>query len=272
MEFNRRHFCSTLAIGSTGIVGGTVSAQSEIQITGSIGSAVGAAVSGVELFFQQVDTASKWTYSVPEDGSIDLTVSETGTYRVRLFNTSNRNENVPLVYSLGQTIIEDGNSSVDYTIPEPYDTKIRCVDSGGDPVGGLQITLRAGGTGQGYLFTTSEQGYVRLEETSETNLQLRGRIEVEAESNQDTGKQNLGIIDVSEPSEFELNISNPENYKSNSEKYTSNIQKVSKNPANGFHFPYYLYTPSIAQVTNSGNSRLDSINPRPLLVMFVTWD
>ena len=52
----------------------------------------------------------------------------------------------------------------------------------------------------------------------------------------------------------------------------SEIQKVTKNPDSGFHFPYYLYTPPIDQVTNSGNSRLDSINPRPLLVMFVTWD
>ena len=264
MEFNRRHFCSTLAIGSTGIVGGTVSAQSEIQITGSVDSVVGATVSGVELFFQQVDTGSKWIYTVPEDGSINLIVSETGTYRVRLFNTSSRNENVPLVYSLGQTTIEDGNSSVDYTIPEPYSTNIRCVDSDGDPVEGLQITLRAGGTGRVGLFTTSNQGYVRLSGTSETDLQLRGRIRVEAESNQDTGSQNLGTIEVSEPSEFELIISNPE-------KYIGNVQKVSKDPANGFHHPYFLYTPPASQVTNSGNSTLDNVDPRPIVVGFRTW-
>ena len=265
MNFNRRHFCSTLAIGSTGIVSGAVSAQSEIQITGSIDSSIGATVSGIELFFQQVDTGSKWTYTVPADGSIDLTVSETGTYRVRLFNTSSRNENIPLVYSLGQTTIEDGNSNVDYTIPDPYDTRIRCVDSDGEPVEGLQISLRAGGTGQGGLFTTSDQGYVRLGGTNKTDLQLRGRIRVEVESNQDTGSQILGNIDVLEPTEIELTISNPE-------KYTSNVQKVSKNPDSGFHYPYFLYTPPANQVTDSGNSTLDNIDPRPIVVGFRTWD
>ena len=79
MTFSRRRFCSALAISSTGIIGGTVSAQSEVHITGTITSAVGADIEGVELFYQQVNTNSFWKYTVPATGDIDLTVSETGT-------------------------------------------------------------------------------------------------------------------------------------------------------------------------------------------------
>jgi hypothetical protein len=75
MKFNRRHFCSTLAIGSTGTVGRAVSAQSEIQITGSIDSMVGATVSGVELFF----STGRYGFGV------DLYGSRGWKYRVHCF-------------------------------------------------------------------------------------------------------------------------------------------------------------------------------------------
>ena len=175
----RRRFCSVLAAASAVAVPSPVSAQSNIQITGTINSAIGADVGGIELFFQHVETGSSFTYTVPESGDIDFTVSEAGTHRVRLFNTSNRNDNVPLVYSFGQQNIVEGGNSFNFTIPQSYETQIQCIDSTGDPVERLSVTLRADGTSPGTNFTTSKQGYVKFQTTTETKLQLAGLTEVE---------------------------------------------------------------------------------------------
>jgi len=120
MRFNRRHFCSALAVSSTGIIGEPVSAQSEVQITGTIDSAVGADVEGVELFFQHVDTGWYQRYTIPASGDIDLTVPQTGEFIVRLDNTSTRNENVPLLYSFGSTTVERTGTSVTYSALHVY--------------------------------------------------------------------------------------------------------------------------------------------------------
>ncbi len=244
MKFNRRHFCSTLAIGSTGVVGGTVSAQSEIQITGTIDSAVGADVGGVKLFFQQVDTNSFWRYTVPASGDIDLTVSETGTFRVRLFNMSARNDDVPLVYSFGRTTIEDTGTNVSYTIPQSYGVEIQCVDDNGDPVERLPIKLRAGGTShQPGLLTTSEQGYVKFiasnNTSSQPELQLAGPTSIEVQS-ANRKNQRLDEINVVEDAEHVFEINNPEEYK-------YNFKIIEPDPDSGFYHPYLLYYPDVSR-------------------------
>ena len=257
MTFNRRRFCSALAISSTGIIGGTVSAQSEVQITGTITSAVGADIEGVELFFQQVDTNSHWRYTVPATGDIDLTVSETGTFRVRSFDTSVRNDNVPLVYSFDRTTVDDTGATVSYTLPQSYDVAIQCVDTDGNPVEDLSILLRAGGTThQPGLLTTSEQGYVKFAGTTATTtqpeLQLSGSTSVEVSTN--NSSQRLGVIDVTENAEYEFEVTDPK-------KYTPNYTLIEADPDKGFNYPYFLYTPSSFTTSEA--------SPRPILVSVV---
>lgn len=245
MNINRRHLCSALAIGSTGIVGEAVSAQSEIQITGTISSAVEADIGGVELFFQQVDTGSFWEYTVPSSGDIDLTVSETGTFRVRLKNTTARNENVPLIYSFGRITVDSTGASVNYTIPQSYDVKIQCLDDNRNPVERIPILLRAGGYSHGPgLLTTSKQGYVQFVAsenlTKKPELQLSGPTTVEVGSTNNAKGKRLDTIDVVEDAEFEFVVSNPE-------KYQPNYKIIEANPDQGFHLPYLLYTPEVDQ-------------------------
>ena len=257
MTFNRRHFCSALAISSTGIIGGTVSAQSEVQISGTITSAVGADIEGVELLFQQVDTNSFWRYTVPASGDIDLTVSETGTFRVRSFDTSARKDNVPLVYSFGRNPVDDTGATVSYTLPQSYDVTIQCVDTDGTPVEDLAVLLRAGGTShQPGLLTTSEQGYVTFDRTEEITdqpeLQLAGPTTVELSKND--SRQPLGEIDVTENAEYEFEVANIETY-------TPNYTKIEPNSDDRFNYPYFLYTPPT--LTTSEES------PRPILVSMV---
>jgi hypothetical protein len=239
MKFNRRHFCSALAMGSAGIVGGTVSAQSEVQITGSISSAVGAEIEGVELVFQHVDTNSVWRYTVPANGDIALSVSETGEFRVRAFDTAARNDNVPVVYSFGRTTVDDTGATVSYTLPQSYAVTIQCVDDEGNPVGDLPILLRAGGTGhQPGLLTTTDQGYVTFAESKATadppELQLAGPTSVEVSAN--NSSQRLGMIEVTESADYEFEVSNPE-------QYTPEVTLIEANPAAGFEYPYFLYAP-----------------------------
>jgi hypothetical protein len=87
---------------------------------------------------------------------------------------------------------------------------------------------------------------------------------VEVEGTGNTERQPLGTIDVESDDEFEFTVSDPE-------EYTINVQKVSKDPDTGFYFPYYLYIPPSDQVIDSGDSTLDKIDPRPLVVGFRTW-
>ena len=244
MKFDRRHFCSVMAIGSAGIVGRTVSAQTELQITGTIDSAVGADVEGVELFFQQVDTGSFWRYTVPASGDIDLTVSETGEFRVRLDNTSARNANVPLLYSFGRTTVESTGTNVKYTIPQSYDVKIQCLDEKDTPVERLPIGLGAGGySHRPGLFTTSEQGYVKFiasnNTSSQPELQLAGPTSVEVQST-NTENQELGVIDVEGNAEYTFEITN-------TEKYKYNFKIIEPDPDAGFYLPYLLYIPDVDQ-------------------------
>ena len=238
MTPDRRQFCSAVAMGFSTAVPTTVSARSEISITGSISSAAGADIGGVELFFQQVDTGSKWLYTVPDSGDIDFTVTETGTHRIRLINTSSRNTNVPLVYSFGQETIEESGNSVEFTVPDADTVQIQCVDEAGGPVAGLPITLRAGGTGRPDVFTTSQQGYVRFIGTSTTDLQLAGPTEVEVQATNTTDRQPLGTVGVTEPTEYELTVENPAAY--------ANVapQFIEAAPDSGFNYPYYLLNPT----------------------------
>lgn len=236
----RRRFCSVLAAASAVAVPSPVSAQSNIQITGTINSAIGADVGGIELFFQHVETGSSFTYTVPESGDIDFTVSEAGTHRVRLFNTSNRNDNVPLVYSFGQQNIVEGGNSFNFTIPQSYETQIQCIDSTGDPVERLSVTLRADGTSPGTNFTTSKQGYVKFQTTTETKLQLAGLTEVEVESTTSDNRQILDTINVTEPTVAELTVRDPE-------EFTYNFKLVEADPEAGFYHPYLLYRPNLKQ-------------------------
>ena len=247
MTFNRRHFCSVLGMGATGIVGSTVSAQSEVQITGTVDSTVAADVEGVELFFQQVDTGSFWRYTVPASGEIDQMILETGEFRVRVDNTSARKEDVPLVYSFGRTTVDDTGATVSYTLPQSYDVKIQCVDGKGNPVEQLPIRFRAGGYSHGSgVLTTSEQGYVQFIETSNTKdqseLQLAGPTSVEVDATGDTANQPLGTIDVVEDAEFEFEISNPE-------QYQYNFKIIDPDPAAGFYHPYLLFIPDVNKTT-----------------------
>ena len=260
MNLRRRGFCSAVAVGATTIASSPAAEQSEIQISGSIDSAVDADVEGVELFFQQVETNSVWTYTVPASGEIDFTVTQSGTHRVRLFNTSSRIEDIPFVYSFGDRTVDESGSSFDFTIPQAYDTEIRCVDDDGNPVEGLPITLRAGGTGEPSVYTTSKQGHVKITGTTDTTLQLAGSTEVEIAETDDAEKQSLGTVDVTEPTEVEFVVSNPD-------RYTTNIQFVEADPDAGFNYPYFLYAPPrdeteselplLVQPNNSGTSTDD---------------
>jgi hypothetical protein len=74
--------------------------------------------------------------------------------------------------------------------------------------------------------------------TSQTDLQLRGPIEVEANSKQDSGIQELGTIDVVQSAEFELTVSNVSEYANATPKL---VQAV---PESGFNYPYYLLIPA----------------------------
>jgi len=244
MNLNRRRFCSALGVGSVSVspIVGTASAQSEIPVSATITSAVGANLGGVELYFSKVDSDVSQAVTVPSDGILEFSLPQAGSYRVTLRNIATRNEDIPLVYGFPNITVDDSGGSGEITIPAAYDTQIRCVDLNGDPVSRLPVNFRASnGTGvRPGLFTTSEQGYVKYVGATETGVELTGKTEIEIQPPSDLSQTSrLATVTVDESREFEFVVQNPE-------QYTYNFQIVNADPAAGFSLPYLLYRPDVS--------------------------
>ncbi|SDX88979.1 Carboxypeptidase regulatory-like domain-containing protein [Halobellus clavatus] len=269
MRVSRRHFCSTVAIGSSATLLGTASAQTDISVTGTVQSAAGADLSGVELRFSHENTGARRTVTLSSDGGFDLSLPEAGTYRTTLSNTENPTDGVPLIYSFESVVVDSTTNTVDLTVPRADEIQIRCVDSESSPVARLPVNFRAAnGTGASPgLFTTTEQGYVSRFGADRPGVELAGetQVEVQPPANPETSIE-LGTVSVSQSDEFEFTITNPE-------RYTYSFQLIEGNPDAGFHFPYFIYTPPLAADAND-----DTTLTRPFVVGFrlkdvdTTWE
>jgi PGF-CTERM protein len=79
----------------------------------------------------------------------------------------------------------------------------------------------------------------RTEETStQPVLQLAGPTSVEVSKND--MRQPLGTVDVTESTESEFVVENPE-------QYTPNYEIIEANPDAGFYYPYLLYRPNVSE-------------------------
>jgi len=268
MGLSRRLFCgASAAVVSSPFVIGKSSAQSTVTVTGQLTTQSDADVDGVRLRLSNVENSNRTDITLDSGGDISTTVSQPGTFRVTVFDYSPDFNKLPAVYSFPAVDIGEDGDIGEYTLPEAYEVNIRCFDSQGNPIEDLPVNFRApNGTGMSPgTFTTTADGYVKYTGGDQRGVELAGEVDIEVQlpSNPDIS-QDIRTVSVSESKEIEVTVSDPN-------KYTSSVQKVAKNPDAGFHFPYYLYTPSASQVNNSGNSTLDSINPRPLVVGFRTW-
>lgn len=269
MDISRRLFCGASgAVMASQLLVGQSSAQNEITVTGHLASQADTDVGGVELYLSNVDTDDAAQAVVDSGGDITTTISEPGTFRVTIFDYSITSNEIPVIYSFENIEIGEDGDIGEFTIPKAYRVQIRCVDSDGNPIENLPVNFRApNGTGASPgEFTTTADGYVKHSDAEENGVELVEEvgIEIQPPANPEIIDR-LKRITVSDSDEITLTVSDYD-------QYISDIQKISKDPDAGFHFPYYLYTPSEESVTNSGDSTLDTINPRPLVVGFRTWD
>jgi hypothetical protein len=268
MNLSRRLVCGTgvTLLAAPHLIGqGT--AQDEISVTGHLSSQAATNVSGLEVRLSSVTGSARREIILDADGEIETTIAEPGTYRVTVFDYTGEFNELPDIYSFPDTDIGADGALGELTLPAAHRVDIRCLGPDGNPIEDLPVNFRApNGTGMSPgTFTTTADGYVQYVGADEAGVELVDTVDIEVQvpSNPNNSKF-IRTIDITEPQEIEVTISNPE-------QYTSRVQKVSKNPDAGFYFPYYLYTPSAAQVTDSGNETLDAINPRPLVVGFRTW-
>lgn len=269
MNLSRRFFCGAgVGVLSSPLLIGSSSAQNAITVTGQLTSQADADVSGLEFYLSNVETSDSARITLDSSGDISTTISEPGTFRVTVYDFSPEFNKLPVVYSFPNIDIGEDGDIGEFTLPEAYQVDIRCLDTQGNPIENLPVNFRApNGTGMSPgTFTTTAEGYVKYTTADQPGVELAGEVDIEVQvpSNPDTVEQ-IRTVTVSGSDEIELTISN-------AEQYTRSVQKVTKDPDAGFHFPYYLFTPSASQVTDSGDSTLDGINPRPLVVGFRTWD
>lgn len=258
MRFSRRRLCSVLG-ASVATVAGTATAQTNVAVRGTVRSAAGADMSGVELRFSHVDANVRRTTTLSSNGEFNLTLGDTGTYRVTLSNGETPTDGVPVIYAFENVALEDTTVNLDFTVPRAYDSQIRCVDPDGNPVDRLPVNFRAdnGTGGSPGLYTTTEQGLVKRFGADEPGVNLAGstQIEVQPPATPDDVLE-LDTVSVSQQAEFELTVENPDSY-------TYRFQLIEADPDAGFHFPYFLYSPRYSEATNG-----DTVPTRPFVVGF----
>ncbi len=218
MSTNRRRFCAAgaLILSSPAILG-SASAQSQIEVTGTVRSEVGADVAGVEFRLQNVlNDRIRPETTVDSSGEINLTLPETGTHRVTIFDISPDTNRIPVVYSFNNISIGEDGDIGEFVIPEAYQTDIRIVSDTGDPIEDLPINFRAenGTSPAPGNFTTDSDGFVKYGGATEPSVELSSPTEVEIHPPGVPADetQKIQTVFVTEPTEFEFKISNPEQY------------------------------------------------------------
>lgn len=216
MGISRRKLCATGAfVLSSQITLGTVSAQNSIQVDATLRSEVETDISGVEFFIQNISTDEFSTAKVGREGTVSLSIPEPGSYRVAITDISPGSNNIPVIYSFDNIEIEQGGDIGEFVIPKAHQTDIRFVDENDNPIESLPVNFRAE-NGRGLppdTFTTNSEGYVKYPGSTETGVELASPTDVEIQPS-DSNYDKVQTIFVSEATEFEFTISNPEQYKS----------------------------------------------------------
>lgn len=216
MSINRRRFCAAgaLTLSSPAILG-SASAQSQIEVAGTIRSEVGADVAGVE--FQLQNTVNEDIHprkTVDSSGAITFNLPETGPHRVTIFDTSIESDKIPVVYSFNNINVDEGGDLGEFVIPEAYQTDIRFINQEGDPIEGLPVNFRAeNGTSPepGKYFTTDSDGYTKYGGSTERGVELASPTDVEIQSFGER-PQKIQTLFITEPDKIEFTVSNPGQY------------------------------------------------------------
>ncbi|MFC7325977.1 hypothetical protein ACFQMF_15535 [Halorubrum rutilum] len=257
----RRQFCLAGAVGVLATTVRTAAGQEEVTATGRLSSEADTSVDGTVIQFSNVETGEQIEYTVGADGGIELSLT-VGTYRVTTIDESGERNQIPAIYSFDNIEITTDGDIRELVLPEGYRTLIQCVDTEGNPIESLPVNFRAAnGTGlPPGRFTTDADGYVTYFDAAGRGVELAGETEIEVQSPADPNQvQSLRTITVTDATEIEVTVSNPQ-------QYTYNFELISADSEAGFRFPYFLYTPPAETVQNSGDQVLDSIETRPLVV------
>lgn len=240
MSVTRRRFCAAgaLTLSSPAIIG-SASAQSGVEVVATVRSEVETDVSGVEFQLQNIVNEDIHPRTlVDASGEITFNLPETGSYRVTAFDTTTESNKIPVVYSFDNVNINESGNIGEFVIPEAYETDIRFIDEEGSPVEDLPVQFRAeNGTGPkpGEYFTTDSDGYTKYERSNERGVELVSPTDVEIQSFGER-PQKVQTVFVTESTEFEFKISNPEQY-TNSASSGSGVSGqrglFSNNPSGG---------------------------------------
>lgn len=108
MSVSRRQFCRvTAGLCASQAVLGTASAQTSIEVSGTVRSDGDSEVAGAELRFSNTSAEQRAETTIQSNGEFTVVVPEPGTYRVTLFDESPERDGVPAVYSFNNVSISE---------------------------------------------------------------------------------------------------------------------------------------------------------------------
>lgn len=239
MNVNRRQFTIGAMTGSLLTSPRAVSAQSDISMNLDVSSEAEVDLSGVELYFSNIEDNNGPTIELPPDGQAELNLPRPGTYRVNLFDRIEPSADIPLIYEFNNIEVDQSTEKLAFTIPKAYETQIKLVDSDGNAVEGLEVNLRSmnGTTGFRNDFVTTDKGNIKYIPENKTTLQLAGQIEVELQSG-----TTLDTLKIDKSTEFKIAV--PEQSDGISLP-NGDVTLIEPDESSEFNFPYILFNPDL---------------------------
>jgi len=203
----RRDVLRASALGVAAGAVGTVRAQSDARITGTLVAASGADLGGDQISSLRGGTIAtgivgengEFEVSAPGNSNIELVLHDGGDDFGDVHTELN---GVPQVYEVDKLSVDSDTVDVgELTIPEAYETTIRFIDEGGSPVTDVTPQIRSAGYGfEPGVYKTLEDGYVKTVGASHNRIELVGPVRIEAETSSGgvVAREKINVTDASE--------------------------------------------------------------------------
>ena len=180
-------------------------------VEGSISSGADVSLKGHQI--EIYNTSNNEFYDLPiDDGGFAQTVEPDSLLNLTFFYQQDAEatdvDSVPMLYSLAEKISVSGEKEKlgTLTLPQAYKTEIQIVDPDGNPVENFPIGFRCpNGSGTtARPFTTTEDGYAKYKDASETGFYFADTVTLEGGDHE--SRSRLRDINVTEQSEYTIEV------------------------------------------------------------------
>jgi hypothetical protein len=189
-------------------------------VNASVVAETGTALTDSHVVFADRETHEWYRADIDEDGNFSVDLPSNTGYDVIFFHQKQGDlmrsafDGVPVIADLDQIRVENEPMELgNYTVPEGFMTMIQVVDSDGNPLENVPLSIYTqygAGTGP-RSFTTNSDGYVTHAASSEAGIELAGSMTIRTHPASADGEL-LDNIFVDKETSVTVVLRNPEEY------------------------------------------------------------